>query len=97
MAKKYRLSAKDYRKAARQLAFQQAMLVAAIVTTFTALGFLLAESPYPLIVWGFEFLITLALAYYFSLQRIKKDAADLLDPQKKRTYELSVRIQEKED
>lgn len=71
--------AKHYRKAARSLAFKQASVVASIVTTFTALGFLLAKNPYPLFVWGLEFLIALTISYWFSLHRIKTETAEFFE------------------
>ena len=70
---------KHYRKAARRLAFGQASVVASIVTTFTALGFLLAKNPYPLFVWGLEFVVALIISYWHSLRRIKTEAAELFE------------------
>ena len=76
---------KHFQKAARQVAFKQAFLTAAIVTTITAIGYFLALSKYALLLWTIEFFVVLAISYALALRQIKTDAADLLGETK--TYE----------
>ena len=78
-------SRKIYRKAAKRIAFSQAMFTAAIVTTITAVGYFLALSEYALLLWGAEFFIVLAISYHYAVKRLYKDVPELLG--KKKTYE----------
>jgi len=78
MAAKPKPEKKHYRLAAKRIAFKQAMLIASAVTTITAVGYFLALSKYALLLWGIEFFIVLIISYQVSVNRLYKDAADLL-------------------
>ena len=92
MAKQYSLTLKKakmkarpkpqkrhYRLAAKRIAFKQATLIASAITTITAVGYFLALSKYALLLWGIEFFIVLIVSYQVSVNRLYKDAADLLE------------------
>ena len=69
---------KHYRLAAKRIAFQQAMLIASVVTTITAVGYFLALSQYALLLWSIEFFVVLIISYQVTISRLYEDAADLL-------------------
>ena len=68
-----------YKKAAKRLAFRDAMLKASIITIASAFGVFLAGTPAPLFLWFLEFVIALVIAYAYSLRQIKEESADLID------------------